>query len=277
MALAPATPQPSKSTSNYRSTRVIEELQETWDTLQKDLITTKTQLDTALEAKKNNEQQSKDYVQSNQECRAQIQELMKLLEDKQQSLDVTKQQSVALENKVKQLKDEAMISRKHLDDLKKRETQLGQDRDAAVLAKACVEQQQKILEQSVLDLDHRSTKEQQQLEKELDTLKHQLDQVSSRNQWMADMMVSVMDDETRTRREWIQQMHTQHQQQRQTTKLFIEKIQLELQSLLEQVNSLGGGDSHSNNTLDLDVEVKQCQDEINGLVQKIQSYSLILQ
>lgn len=44
MALAPATPQPSKSSSNYRSTRVIEELQETWDSLQKDLITTKAQV-----------------------------------------------------------------------------------------------------------------------------------------------------------------------------------------------------------------------------------------
>jgi hypothetical protein len=43
MTLAPTTPQPTKSVSNSRTNRVIEQLQDTWDTLQRDLASTKTQ------------------------------------------------------------------------------------------------------------------------------------------------------------------------------------------------------------------------------------------
>ncbi|ORZ17207.1 hypothetical protein BCR42DRAFT_374349 [Absidia repens] len=267
MTLAPATPQPSKSSSNSRSNRVIEELQETWDTLQKDLVTIKAQLDSAREAKKNNEQQSKEYVQSNQECRIHIQELMELLESKQQSLDLTKQQSVELENQVKQLKTDALTSRKHLDDLKKRETQLGQDRDAAVLAKARVEQQQKVLQQSIQDMDNRFIKEQQMLKKELDTIQRQLEQVSTRNQLIAEMMVANVENETEARQELIRQVGIQQKDYGQATGLFVDRIRSELQTLLDEATSLGY----------LSQEVKQCQDEVNGLVQRIQSYSMVLQ
>lgn len=201
---------------------------------------------------------------------------MGLLEDKQDSLDVTKQQSVELENQVKQLKTDAMMSRKNLDDLKKRETQLGQDRDAAVFAKACVEQQQSILQQSVQDLDKRLAQEQRKLKKELDSLHRQLEQVSTRNQWMADIMASTVESQVVTRQEWIRQMETQQQEQGKTTRLFVDRIRQELQSLLDEANGRGA-DQEQNDTLNLDREVKQCQDEVNGLIQRIQSYSMILQ
>jgi hypothetical protein len=154
--------------------------------------------------------------------------------------------------------------------------QLGQDRDAAVLAKACVEQQQSILQQSVQDLDKRSAHEQRKLKKELDSLHRQLEQVSTRNQWMADIMASTMESEVITRQEWIRHMDTQQQEQGETTRLFVDRIRLELQSLLEEAKGRAA-DQEDADTLDLDREVKQCQDEVNGLVQRIQSYSLILQ
>ncbi|KAI8099853.1 uncharacterized protein BX664DRAFT_322264 [Halteromyces radiatus] len=258
--------------SNSRSNRVIEELQDTWEILQKDMISTKVQLESLREAKIKNENDGKEYVQSNQECRTHIQELMELLETKEEALDYTKKQSQELEAQVKQLKDDALMSRKTLDELKKKETQLGQDRDAAVLAKLRVKQQQKILEQSLQDLDKRYQHEQQCLKKELISIKKQLEQTLLRNQWFADIIINHVENETETRQQWISQVNIQQQQQIRTTQLFVDRIKAELQTLLDSIE-LG----NQNEKKDMDQEVKLCQDEVSGLVQRIQSYSLVLQ
>ncbi|CAO3616417.1 unnamed protein product [Cunninghamella blakesleeana] len=63
MALAPVIPQPSKSSS--RSNRVIEQLQESLEQLQKDVLNTKTQLETIQESKQKNERDGQEYVKSN--------------------------------------------------------------------------------------------------------------------------------------------------------------------------------------------------------------------
>ncbi|KAI8331540.1 hypothetical protein BC941DRAFT_360263, partial [Chlamydoabsidia padenii] len=288
MTIAPMTPQPTKSTSNSRSNKVLGQLQAIWDTLQKDLASTKAQLNSAREAKTTHEQQSKDYTLSNQECRTHIQELLKLLEAKQHSLNLTKHQSVGLEAQTKKLKDDALMSRRNLDELKKRESRLVQDRDAAVLAKTRVEQQQKVLQQSIRDMDNRLGQEQQLLKKQLDQLQRQVQRITDRNEWMTKIMVSSMENETELRQEWIHQVSIRQQQHDKVTELFINRIRSELELLLDQMITLGYGgvtlgnrDNSSSNRLDalimlnLDQKVEQCQADVNCLVHRIQSYSVL--
>lgn len=203
---------------------------------------------------------------------------MGLLETKQHSLDGTKEQSGGLETQAKKLKDDAMMSRKNLNDLKKRESRLVQDRDAAVLAKTRVEQQQKILRQSVHDLDKRLRQEQHRLKRELDQLQRLVGLVTDGNQWMADAMVSNMENETLVRQEWIQQVSVQQQHQDEVAILFVARIRSELQLLLNQVAAIGYGGSNrldALDTLDIDQKVQQCKADVCGLVHRIQSYSVL--
>lgn len=203
---------------------------------------------------------------------------MGLLETKQHSLEVTKKQSGGLETQAKKLKDDALMSRNNLDDLKKRESRLVQDRDAAVMAKTRVEQQQNILRQSVHDLDKRLGQEQHRLKRELDQLQRLVGLVTDRNQWMADVMVSNMENETIVRQKWIQQVSVQQQHQNEVAVLFATRIKSEMQLLLEQVAAIGHGDSNrlgAVDTLDLDQKVQQCKADVCGLVHRIQSYSVV--
>ncbi|ORZ18138.1 hypothetical protein BCR42DRAFT_350697 [Absidia repens] len=275
MTLAPETPLPTRSSSYSRTTRVIEELQVVWDALQKDLVSVRSQLESAREAKKMHDQQSKSYVESNQECRHHIQALMALLESKQQGLQQTKQVSTTLETQAKQLKDAAVDARAQADTLKKQETQLGQEKETTMLAKARVVQQHKVLHQALQQLDQRAHHEHTQMKKQLAMVQSQLDQVIARNQLIlllttAQGDVNNNNNNMNTRRQaWIQHVRSLQQQLLLLPGGGMDKIRSELDGLLEAA-SLPYGDNTMNQM------VTQCQDEVHGLIQRIQSYSLIV-
>lgn len=67
------------------------------------------------------EKETTNYTNSNKIYRARIQEIMQVLKSKQSILEGTKGSSTQLEFKVKQLKGEALASRRQLEDLRRRE------------------------------------------------------------------------------------------------------------------------------------------------------------
>ncbi|CAO3599180.1 unnamed protein product [Absidia cylindrospora] len=182
---------------------------------------------------------------------------MALLESKQQALQQTKQVSATLETQAKQLKDAAEEARLQADTLKKQETQLGQEKEATILAKARVVQQHKVLQQALQQLDQRAYHEHTQMKKQLVMIQSQLDQVISRNQLI------LLLTQGGGRQVWIQHVRSLQQQ----LLVLPDKIRSELDGLLEAASY---GDDTMNQM------VTQCQDEVHGLIQRIQSYSLVV-
>ncbi|CAO3619393.1 unnamed protein product [Cunninghamella echinulata] len=193
---------------------------------------------------------------------------MEILDSKQQSFDSTKKVSVDLEAKVKQLKDEALLSREKLEKLKKRETQLGKDRNDAVLAKDHVKQQSQALKEALQNLEKRYEKEQQLLKKELSSIQYQLRQTLHRNEILVSILDSEMKNEAETRKELTEQLRLQQQEQHNINDLFIKRIQQDLETLIADINNA------DTSTIDIENEIQQSKDEVNGLVNRIKSYSL---
>lgn len=197
---------------------------------------------------------------------------MEILESKQQSFDSTKKESVELEAKVKQLKDEALLSRERLEKLKKSEAQLGKDRDEAVLAKDHVKYQSVALKEALENLNKRYEKEQLLLKKELSFIQHQLKQSIHRNEILSNILDSEMKNEAETRKQLTEQLREQQKEQDKVNELIVERIQKELETLITDINN------HVNNsTKDIENQIQQSQDDVNGLVNRIKSYSLSFQ
>jgi molybdopterin converting factor small subunit len=76
-----------------------------------------SQLQTSKEAKENNAASAKQFMESNTQLRKEIQIIMQTLESKQQILDATRASTADKELQVKRLRDEALLSRKQLEEL----------------------------------------------------------------------------------------------------------------------------------------------------------------
>ncbi|KAI9018610.1 hypothetical protein CLU79DRAFT_837197 [Phycomyces nitens] len=255
------------SASSSRSTRVISQLNETWENVQKELATAKSQYEALCAAKKQNETDALAFAESNTVYRANIQQLMQVLESKQQVLDNTKGSSQDLEAEVKRLKDEAMQSRKQLEDLRKKEQVLALDRDRAVAAKDQVQRQYDVLRESLVGLDSKC-------ERQVAGLKHSLGSVH--------LQMKQMMEDTHAATEWLEEEIQAHAVERGHSiralediesqmggagKVYVDEIQQELQQLLDNLAL------HSSHTEDWKQAVEQCRGQVSGLVHRIREYS----
>ncbi|ORX61538.1 hypothetical protein DM01DRAFT_1404319 [Hesseltinella vesiculosa] len=251
-----------------RSDRVLEQLQDTWESLQKDLDAAQAQLTTVKDAKAKSDQQGKDYVESNQDCRSHIQQLMKVLETKELALEHTRQQSSHLEDKVKELKEEAMASRKQMEALKKQEQQLARDRDQAVSARNLVAQQKQALQQAIDHMDSRSNLERTALMSELKKLQHLVQQTYQQYQWSLDLLAQPpqqqqdqQDDPEQQK--YLDQVKSLQQKQHDLTQSLVQDIELQVGSLLDNLNQ----------STTLQDDVQDCRNQAAQLIQKIQTFA----
>ncbi|CAO3616421.1 unnamed protein product [Cunninghamella blakesleeana] len=184
---------------------------------------------------------------------------MEILESKQQSFDSTKKESI-------------LKQKERLEKLKKSETQLGKDCDEAVLAKNCVKYQSVALKEALENLDKRYEKEQLLLKKELSVIQLQLKQSIHRNEILSSILDNEMKNEAEIRNQLAEQIMEQQKEQDKVNDLIVERIQKELDALITDINH------HVNNsTNDIDNQIQQSQDDVNGLINRIKSYSLNLQ
>ncbi|ORY93088.1 hypothetical protein BCR43DRAFT_496306 [Syncephalastrum racemosum] len=259
-------PTPSSSSSS-RSTRVVEQLQDTLETLQKELVSTRAQLHAARQTKSQCEREAHDYVESNKQFRKDIQGLMSLLESKQKLLDDTKKSSMAMEAKVKQLKNEALGSRQKLEALRRREQVLERDRDAAVAQKCQTERQQIVLRSSIKTLEHR-------LEQEVASLRHDLHHIRDQAATVSDQSRRVAQDTeakiktcTTARDQLLHRALVLRKDQEDNFSNFVNEIQAKLQELLQAV------DRSKADTQSVDYAAHKCRGEVNGLVARIRAYT----
>ncbi|CEG65322.1 hypothetical protein RMATCC62417_02125 [Rhizopus microsporus] len=266
-----SSPRPASSSS--RSTRVLEELQENLENIQKELENTKQQvnnnnifkaspshmyqLQVARDTKEQYEKENQSFIESNKQLRAEIHEVMQVLESKQQLLDDTKKQYLSNENRVKQLKDEAMAARKELDDLKRRELMIEKERRTVGILKEKLSQQSKLLDQSV-------TRHQTEFDKEIQAQKELLESIQQETQRLkslniADIVKEKIEKQASERKRLIEDLKRVEEEMEENTQSFIEQIKSDLTALLNHVDTQP----------DLSEQVNQCKDAVNSLSVKI--------
>ncbi|KAI8371700.1 uncharacterized protein BYT42DRAFT_537559 [Radiomyces spectabilis] len=259
-------PQPSLSTSS-RSTRVIEQLQATLDSIQKEVMATKSQLETIRQTKRQYELEAQSYIECNAEYRKSIQELMHILETKQHRLNDTKRSSTDLESKVKKFKDEALASRKQLEDLRRKEQVLERDRNVAVAERDLVVRQQHVLKQSVDMLKSRFDREVVSLKQDLSLVHMQIQTMTEKSQTMVKLMETKVSQRALTRQQLMTQLTLVRRQMENNTQTFLDRIRAELQALLDDV------DQSTRQTDNFQFAVTRCRGEVNGLIARIKAYT----
>ncbi|KAI7861906.1 hypothetical protein BDF14DRAFT_1862495 [Spinellus fusiger] len=234
-------PQPSLSTP-LRTVKVIEQLQSTYDQLENKILLIQSQLTSIREAKSSHEAQSQHFLTTNQDYRANIQELMQVLHSKQLIVTTTKTTSTQLEAQVKQLKTQALSSRQQLQDLFKKETLLEQDRNTTVTERTCVEQQQKVLRMSVQALFHRYDCETHspRLAHDLALVQHQIQTLTSQTQLWTQTLENQVKQETARRKEWVGRIERNDSRLRATTQTFVVCVLKELELLRREMESFCG-------------------------------------
>ncbi|KAI7855602.1 hypothetical protein BDC45DRAFT_534396 [Circinella umbellata] len=259
-------PQPTTSTS-ARTTRVVEQLQDTLDNLQKELISNRSQLETARQAKAQSELDAHNYVESNKNYRGNIQELMHTLEGKQQILETTKKSSMAMETQVKKLRDEALASRKKLEDLRRKEQVLERDRNVAVAEKEQTERQHLVLKESVKHLETRFGREVAGLRQDLTFIQTQVQIMTERSQMIVQLSEQKIKQCAAERKELIAGLQVMRGQMQDNLQSFVQQMRSELAPLLDDINR------STSTTKDFEYSVLRCRGEVNGLVARIRAYT----
>ncbi|KAG1254056.1 hypothetical protein G6F68_011040 [Rhizopus microsporus] len=252
--------QPQPSTSS-RTNKVAEQLNYKLDVTQKEIASIRNQLETIRQTKAQNEKDTQYYTSSNKILRTRIKEIMQALESKQKSLDETKRASSELELKVKQLKDEALASRRQLEDLRRREQVLEHDRDVAVKERNQLKRKQNLLGDSVEQLRDRCEKEMVSLRKDHSLLVEQAKLITERNE----LMMELVHKKLKQRRQQTDNIALVKRQLRTNISAFVSHAKSLLDALKLDV------EQSSIKTKDCTSASIQCSGEVNGLLTRMRT------
>ncbi|KAI7857683.1 hypothetical protein BDC45DRAFT_566133 [Circinella umbellata] len=244
----------SNGVHNSRSGKVLVQLQQQWETIQKELASTQQQLQVAKEAKKQNTLQAQEYAESNTQYRSEIQTLMRSLDSKQQQLNGTKKSSQSMETEVKKLKHEAHVARKEL------EAALEKHRNAEE-EHARLAQHYKILNESMTSGPQREV---DCLRHELQVVKAQLAIMTERCHLLTKLCESRAYQWAEEQRDKIGELQKMRDQVQETNQKFVERVREELQMLSNTAEEKDG---------DLQMAVNRCQTEVSDLVITIRTYA----
>lgn len=190
---------------------------------------------------------------------------MQVLESKQQLLESTKETSVNTENKVKQLKDEAMNARKELNDLKRREYTIDKERHLIQQEKEKQIQAQKTFKDSVAQTQADCDKEIKELESELTTIQQAIQKI--KNQDIEKEVQEMMEKQVKERKVVIKNFENIQKEIELNNQNFVIQVKQELVQLLDQL---------SKNEEDvISTEIDNCKSDVNTLVSRIKSNAAI--
>lgn len=182
---------------------------------------------------------------------------MQILESKQQLLDSTKKSYVTTENRVKQLKDEAMNARKELDDLKRREHAIEKECDTIQMLKEKQVQQKATLEKSVVQLKAEFDKELSALNEELANVKLEIETLKQKD--ITKIVQESVEKQAKERQVLVQEFNKVQEEIQVNNQEFIKHVQEELLELLDQLPA----------DQSLEQEVNNCKQDVESLVSRI--------
>ncbi|KAI8879142.1 hypothetical protein K501DRAFT_146704, partial [Backusella circina FSU 941] len=254
--------QPQVSASS-RSDKVVEQLSSRLASIEKEIAVAKLEIENNRRNKLQWEQDVVNNTDSNNHLRVEIKKIMNVLENKQKVLEQTKRESTLLENKVKQLKDEALASRKQLEDLRRREQVLEHDRDLAVKEKNQIQYKKNSLQENIAQLQMRCDGELNVLQGELDSIIRQTEGIIDKNECLMENITKKI----KQRQQYVQSVYLIKRQVRVNTESFVERVRSDLQSLKTEMNNKTVSQCTTNTVI-------QCKSEVNSLITRIKTIAV---
>ncbi|KAI9260142.1 hypothetical protein BY458DRAFT_459791 [Sporodiniella umbellata] len=182
---------------------------------------------------------------------------MQVLGSKQQQLNDSKKTYTESENRVKQLKEEATAARKELEDLKRREHAIEKECRTVESLKEQFVQQNKLLEQSVVQHQAEFAKELEVQRELLTSIRLEVERLSSADH---DALVkNKLQSQAEERALLVQDIKRVSQEIDSNTTEFIQQAKQEILSVLQCLNP-----DHS-----LEDQISQCHEAVNTLAIKI--------
>lgn len=193
---------------------------------------------------------------------------MQQIESKQKVLESTKGASSQLELKVKQLKDEALTSRGQLENLRKQEHLLEQEKEMVYKGKKQVELQLHILKESVRQLRMRCDRETALLKRDHLCIQEQINYIKQRAEYTKELIGLKLV----RRRQAMEHLNTLKNQSKLNLEQFVEEVRAQLQELgtkIEQSTLLPSKDAFSRSNVTTVAAAIQCQEDVGRLVTRI--------
>lgn len=184
---------------------------------------------------------------------------MQILESKQQLLDSTKKSYVTTENRVKELKEEAMNSRKELDDLKRREHAIEKECDTIKMLKEKQAQQKATLDKQVAQLKAEFDKELSALNDELESVKLEIENLNKKD--ITKEVKESVEKQAKEREQLVQEFNKVQEEIQLNNQEFINHVKNELLDLLNQLPT--------DQQQSLEQEVNNCKQDVESLVSRI--------
>lgn len=230
------------------------QLQQDWESIQKELAATRSQLDTVRESKKKYQLEAQEYAESNTQLRAEIQNLMRTLDSKQQQLNQSKRSSQDMESEVKRLKQEAAKARKELDAAMEKHKFVTEE-------KARLDQHYKVLEESMASGPQREV---DRLRQELRVVNAQLAIVAERCSLASKIHETRAYQWVEEQQQRLDALRRMRDQVQSNTQAFVDHVRSELEALASNVQETDG---------DLQTAVERCQSDMERLIVSIRTYA----
>jgi chromosome segregation ATPase len=176
-------------------------------------------------------------------------------------LDSTKKASLETENKVKQLKNEVMIARKELDDLKRREHSIEKERHTIIAQKKRTAEQSEALKKQVAHSKAEMEKQTEALDIELTQLNNKIVEIKSIN--VGAIVQKALDEQDKQRKVDLKELDVLKSRMESNNQRFIAQVREHIQCLMDEARHSASEDWKG--------KVTDCNDDVNGLVARIKA------
>jgi methyl-accepting chemotaxis protein len=225
------------------------------------------QLETTNQSKLISEKNAKEFMESNTLLRGDIQILMQTLESKQQILDATRAATADKELQVKKLRDEALLSRKQLEDLASKEKELLEARDSAIEHTQRSEREHLTIRDAFGSMQLKYQKDIQQLQRDLEDLQKQFRQISAKSEQSMKILQNQMQQILDSRDTDMEEMSRLSSCLVKKNQAFAHKTTSQVDELRQEVSS------YINQSENIADNVVGCRDEVNGLITRMRNFA----
>lgn len=206
-------------------------------------------------------------MESNTQLRSDIQILMQTLESKQQILDTTRAATADKELQVKTLRDEALLSRKQLEELASREKELLEARDSAIEHTQRSEREHLTIRDAFGSIQLKYEKDIQQLQRDLDDLQRQFKQISAKSEQSMSILQKQMQNIMDSRDTDISEVSRLGSCLAEKNQAFVHKAAAQVHELRQEISS------YINQSENIAGNVVGCRDEVNGLITRMRNFA----
>jgi chromosome segregation ATPase len=206
-------------------------------------------------------------MESNTKLRSDIHILMQTLESKQQMLDSTRAATADKELQVKRLRDEALLSRKQLEDLASKEKELLEAKDSAIEHTQRSEREHLTIREAFGNVQLKYRNDIQQLQTDLEELQLQFKQIKAKSEASMSIMQTQIQQIMHTMDVDISEAYRLSTCLAQKNQMFAHITSEHADKLRQEIWA------YTNQSEGIADDVVGCQDEVNGLILRVRNFA----